>query len=572
MSKRIFSFLAVFLVVFSVGLFAFSQSTQAVEKTKEMAVKDTYNSSASSLERNLAKKVKADISEKANLNQLGTSVLGNVLSTTLIYTTGVPQSTLSTMTPAEQQAYREIYGNSAIGDLGNYISFLYQPPASTQTYVADVLHHAKIIPQAQAQGLGFAALDPILETWKMFRNVAYFFFVIIFLVIGFMIMFRHKINGQTIVTAQQAIPNIIVALLFVTFSYAIGGFLIDLMYVLMYLLVGLFGGSEELVNQNFIQLGIGLIKEGSFSTWGSVNDAITEMISIAGVAEVFAFASSLTVAVIVAIAILFGVFKLFFELLKSYVNIVANIAFAPILLMIGALPGQNSFGNWFKQLVGNLAAFPAVLLMLLMHNMITNYDLTTGGFMPPYLLGNVPGVAGVLPAVIGIGILLVTPEIVKQVKEALGAKDGFVTQLAQAAGERFKSAMPITTRTLGIGGGAVSGGLGGLGEFARDFRAGGAKWRKLPDYILGRADSSTRGVSQGVRRGVSAAGWLSRSVGANQPDILNPLTNFIDRTAGIADEEKRKELQMQYMENLNQFLNNQNRLVENAGLNPTKKE
>src|SRR5690606_25281628 len=89
-------------------------------------------------------------------------------------------------------------------------------------------------------GLGFSSLDPILDTWKAFRNVAYLFYVIMFLVIGFMIMFRQKISSQAVVTAQQALPKIIISLIAVTFSYALAGLMIDAMYLIMYLIVGLF--------------------------------------------------------------------------------------------------------------------------------------------------------------------------------------------------------------------------------------------------------------------------------------------------------------------------------------------
>ena len=57
-----------------------------------------------------------------------------------------------------------------------------------------------------------------------------------------MIMFRSKV-GQAAITVQQAIPSILIALLAVTFSYAIAGFLIDLMYLMMYMLAGLFAGD-----------------------------------------------------------------------------------------------------------------------------------------------------------------------------------------------------------------------------------------------------------------------------------------------------------------------------------------
>src|SRR5690606_12228850 len=73
----------------------------------------------------------------------------------------------------------------------NFIAGMYAtPPASAQSYVAYVLNSANIAQPAYAQGLGFSALSPILSAWIIFRNIAYFFFVAIFVIIGFMIMFR----------------------------------------------------------------------------------------------------------------------------------------------------------------------------------------------------------------------------------------------------------------------------------------------------------------------------------------------------------------------------------------------
>lgn len=51
----------------------------------------------------------------------------------------------------------------------------------------------------------------------MFRNLAYLFFVVIFLVIGFMIMFQDQVSPSEAITAQQAIPSLIIAMLAVTF-------------------------------------------------------------------------------------------------------------------------------------------------------------------------------------------------------------------------------------------------------------------------------------------------------------------------------------------------------------------
>jgi len=50
---------------------------------------------------------------------------------------------------------------------------------------------------------------------------------------AFMIMFRVRISPQTVITVQSALPKIIFTLILITFSYAIAGFLIDLMYVVI---------------------------------------------------------------------------------------------------------------------------------------------------------------------------------------------------------------------------------------------------------------------------------------------------------------------------------------------------
>ena len=45
-------------------------------------------------------------------------------------------------------------------------------------------------------------------------------------------MFRQRISPQAVMTIQAALPKVIIALIMVTFSYAIAGFMIDISYVL----------------------------------------------------------------------------------------------------------------------------------------------------------------------------------------------------------------------------------------------------------------------------------------------------------------------------------------------------
>ncbi|MGI6443646.1 MAG: hypothetical protein ACOX06_01410 [Candidatus Dojkabacteria bacterium] len=84
---------------------------------------------------------------------------------------------------------------------------------------------------AVEQKSGFEYLHDSIQLsalWSITRNIAYLFFVIAMIVIGFMIMFRNKIGGQVMVTVSNSIPRIIICLILVTFSFAISGIMLDL--------------------------------------------------------------------------------------------------------------------------------------------------------------------------------------------------------------------------------------------------------------------------------------------------------------------------------------------------------
>ncbi len=93
---------------------------------------------------------------------------------------------------------------------------------------------------AQSNTAGFGRLSPLINVWSKFRDIAYLAFVLAFTIIGLAIMFRVKIDARTVMTIQNQIPKIIIALIMVTLSFAIAGLLIDFMYVSMYFILQLF--------------------------------------------------------------------------------------------------------------------------------------------------------------------------------------------------------------------------------------------------------------------------------------------------------------------------------------------
>jgi hypothetical protein len=343
-----------------------------------------------------------------------------------------------------------------ITSLTNFMADMYTPQATIGRYVADLMNSAglNIAQPAYAQGLGFASLDPILDTWKVFRNVAYLFYVILFLVIGFMIMFRQKISSQAVVTAQQALPNIIVSLIAVTFSYAIAGLLIDMMYVIMYLILGLFPnqtfGSENLslrdvaMDKDIFSVGLYLLTKGGTLTaaYDSVRDIVQAAFSQLGdtASNGLGIVSGITFAVVFALATLFGIFKLFFELLKTYISIIIAIILSPLALMLGALPGNNAFRSWLRSLIANLAVFPGILIILALSFMLIgnaysgpqNADFFgggySGGFLPPYIPG--AGSGNAISVMLGLGVILILPDLASSIKKTLGGSGGIFEQFA----------------------------------------------------------------------------------------------------------------------------------------------
>ncbi len=130
---------------------------------------------------------------------------------------------------------------SAVAGLSKIAYTMYtSPPASTYAFVQDMGQTLGFIPkQAYAQGIGFSGLSSLLPVWKAFRNISYAILAIVMIVIGFMVMFRKKIDPKTVVTVQNALPKVVVTLILITFSYAIVGILIDLMYVVLFVVAQL---------------------------------------------------------------------------------------------------------------------------------------------------------------------------------------------------------------------------------------------------------------------------------------------------------------------------------------------
>lgn len=132
--------------------------------------------------------------------------------------------------------------SSLFGGVTKVFAFSYtNPPASGVAWANDSLQNAGFVPKTYAAGLGFYSLQAYQKVWNVFRNVTYFVMAVAIVVIGFMIMFRFQIDSQTVISLENSLPRIVITLLLITFSYAIAGFMVDLMYVLILICLSAFG-------------------------------------------------------------------------------------------------------------------------------------------------------------------------------------------------------------------------------------------------------------------------------------------------------------------------------------------
>ncbi len=349
---------------------------------------------------------------------------------------------------------------SAVGMVNNGIVTLYKyQPADTGAYIADVAGNIGIVTPAYAQtigGIGFSGLAPLLPIWKSLRNIAYALLIIVMVIIGFMIMFRRKIDPRTVVTVQNALPRIILTLILITFSYAIAGLMIDFMYLaigLAYVALGAYdytGAFTSISNDSFphiatqmLGLGISALDDIYYLVGGTISGIVNAPSgllegsgivatiiggALSGVSALpligIGIGATLLPAIIVALIILFAMLRVFFMLLTAYMQVLISVLFAPLQIMLGALPGNGSFGNWLRGLIANLSVFAVTAILIALAIKIG--ATAVGPQAQDQQLWTPPGISGhagkSFAGLIGLGIMLVIPSIVAAMKEALKAK------------------------------------------------------------------------------------------------------------------------------------------------------
>ena len=383
------------------------------------------------------------------------------------------------------------------------------PPASGVNYLANIGRDLKIINPVYAQERvsGYQVMEPLRQLWKTFRNIAYILLVIVLIAMGFAIMFRVKISPQAIITIQAALPRIIMALILITFSYAIVGFMFDVMTFLNKIIGEIFRALFADPNlswagfRNFLTNIIQGLTLNVFERDYIMGEPIyiyqqamvAFWVFIVFVNFIFPIAG-IIVAFIIAIIVAIALFRCIWVVLKAFTMIIINLIFAPLRILMGVFPGSNAMLDWFKDLAANIAVLPAMLTAFGVSSYLifTGVGISTSGdfwkgifagrpFLPSENL--IPISISVILPFAGLGILLIAPKVSEIIQSFITKKPfDYGTAMGQAMGP-----------AIFAGKAGTSGGIQQIYEFGQ---AGRRKWWPK-DTPRGRTAEKVKDFMQG---------------------------------------------------------------------------
>jgi len=221
-------------------------------------------------------------------------------------------------------------------------------PVNMASYFKDYARRIPLVKDtAYAQtSYPVVGIELILELWKQARNVSYGIISIVMLVVGIMIMTRHKANPQVAVTVQNALPRVVISIILITFSYPIGATLISLTVPLIAMTHTIFfsTAASELANMNAAVALFSLITGiYGFGIFGLIMGLIVLMFSV-----LLWFIALIRVTLI-------------------QIRLLLAIIVAPLQFAMGAIPGkEDQTMKWFKNTIAHVLSMPAMFFMIML--------------------------------------------------------------------------------------------------------------------------------------------------------------------------------------------------------------
>lgn len=320
----------------------------------------------------------------------------NAQTTTMNIVMGAANGTLQNLAPQTLSTYQAIKDNpniptyakgGALGAMDNAVYSMFNnfeginiPNYLASEWVPGFDSGSNSI-YAASDGYGYLQESNIDGLWDRLRLISYVFFVVILIVAGFMIMFRQKIGGQLAVSVFNVLPNVIISLILVTFSFAIVGLLLNfgvLAVNVVSSVLGVTADSAITVDSPFSLIGSVLsgkvdVTGGNAAIAGVGTTAIAALVGIlaaitgatGGVAVVAGIITFLFIGILIAAIVIYASVRVYITILTAYLSIIFNTILGPLFLTIAAFPGQSyMITDWLNKVLKGVLTFPLVYFFL----------------------------------------------------------------------------------------------------------------------------------------------------------------------------------------------------------------
>ncbi|HOZ44715.1 MAG TPA: hypothetical protein PLN39_01765 [Candidatus Dojkabacteria bacterium] len=273
-----------------------------------------------------------------------------------------------------------VYANYPMVDIPGHLAQQWVPGYKDST---TALYAQNIDPSDITNGYMELSASGITPLWTRTLNIAYVFFVIVMIIGGFMIMFRHKLGGQTMVTLGNVLPKVIVSLIVATFSFAIAGIIIDFGGLLISIIVNILGITDANPISNLGPI-MGSVFRGGLGTTAGIVGSLGSLLGLGtilkagGIAALTGFGPfflaglggvGLLFALVVLVIIFVGAVNVVLTLLKAYLQLLISVIIGPLQITFGALPGGSSaIKNWVTSILKNVLVFPVVFFIINLPN------------------------------------------------------------------------------------------------------------------------------------------------------------------------------------------------------------
>ncbi|MBD3329316.1 hypothetical protein GF357_02370 [Candidatus Dojkabacteria bacterium] len=242
---------------------------------------------------------------------------------------------------------------------------------------------AAVTPLNPPYGYDYLVQMGLASVWQRTLVMSYIFFVVIFIVVGFMIMFRSKIGGQVAVTVYNTLPQIIFSLVLATFSFAIVGLILNLSAWLSKFVLAFMNLKSTGPGSAYTPTGpLFLLNPKHMSTYGGPFSTVIKTIdTMFGMSHLYSH-STLTIILkglgvtltgligilvwlIYLIIYLVASIKVYISVMKALMGIILDLIIAPLVMAASAIPGQDSIRKqWINRVMKNALTFPVTLAIL----------------------------------------------------------------------------------------------------------------------------------------------------------------------------------------------------------------